>query len=104
MATDVIIVGALGRMGIEIARAVLEDKDMRIAGSVECANHCKAGQDYGQCAGIDIGGVKISSSIEQTSVKNAVVIDFSSVQSTRENLKKAADLKMPMVVGTTGTN
>jgi 4-hydroxy-tetrahydrodipicolinate reductase len=102
MSVDVIIVGALGRMGIEIAKAALDDKDIRIVGCVEYAGHNKIGQDYGQCAGLDIGGVKVSPSIKEVNAKNAVVIDFSSVQSTRENLKNAADLKIPMVVGTTG--
>jgi 4-hydroxy-tetrahydrodipicolinate reductase len=89
-------------MGIEIAKVALEDKDVRLAGCVERSDHPKMGQDYGACAGMDCGGVKVVSSIGETGAKNAVVIDFSSVQSTGANLQKAADVKMPMVVGTTG--
>ncbi|MCL2182484.1 MAG: 4-hydroxy-tetrahydrodipicolinate reductase [Chitinispirillia bacterium] len=102
MSTDIILVGALGRMGIEIARVIAEDKDVRLAGCVEYPEHFNMGQDYGVCVGMDFGGVKVSPSIEETGVKNAAVIDFSSVQSTRSNLLKAASLKMPMVVCTTG--
>jgi len=104
MSTDIIIVGALGRMGIEIAKVVLEDKDVRLAGCVEHSGHAKIGQDYGACIGMDCGGVKVVSSIEEAGAKsnNAVVIDFSSVQSTLANLQNAACAKMPMVVGTTG--
>ncbi|MDR0331193.1 MAG: 4-hydroxy-tetrahydrodipicolinate reductase [Chitinispirillales bacterium] len=102
MPTDIIIVGALGRMGIEIAKVVLEDKGTRIAGCVEYAAHPKMGQDYGECIGADCGGVKVCPSIEEAGANSAVVIDFSSVQSTRGNLQRASKLAMPMVVGTTG--
>ena len=101
--TDIIIVGALGRMGIEIAKLILEDKEARIAGCVEYAQHPKMWQDYGSAVGgADCGGLSVCPTIEETGVKSGVVIDFSSVQSTRVNLQMAPRLMMPMVVGTTG--
>lgn len=107
--TDIIIVGALGRMGIEIAKVVMEDAETRLAGCVECSQHSKMGQDYCAAAAIGVspdscGGVsvRVSPSIEDAGVKGGVVIDFSDVQSTRANLRMAARLKLPMVVGTTG--
>ena len=102
MSTDIIIVGALGRMGIEIARVVLEDRELRLAGCVDYPGHPKIGREYGAYAGADCGGVRVVPSIEETGVRSAVVIDFSSVQSTRANLQRAAGIAMPMVVGTTG--
>ncbi len=102
MATDIIIIGALGRMGIEIARVVLDDPEVRLAGCVEYASHPKMGADYGSCIGVDCGGVKVTSSVEQTDVEGGVIIDFSSVQSTRALLENASKVNRPMVVGTTG--
>ncbi|MCL2220124.1 MAG: 4-hydroxy-tetrahydrodipicolinate reductase [Chitinispirillia bacterium] len=102
MSTDIIMVGALGRMGIEIARVIAEDPDACLAGCVEYPEHPKMGQEYGACVGMDLGGVKLCPSIEETGAKSAVVIDFSSVQSTRSNLLKAAGTNLPMVVCTTG--
>jgi len=109
MSTNIIVIGALGRMGIEIAKVVLDaDGGTRLAGCVEYADHPKIGQDYGACAGVgsDCGGVKLSASIDEAlskfGAKNAVIIDFSSVRSTRANLQKADELKTPIVVGTTG--
>ena len=105
---NMIIVGALGKMGIEIARVVLEgSQGARLAGCVEYAGHPKIGQDYAAAAGLpDCGGVKVSPSINDTGVNaksgNAVVIDFSSLASTRANLQSAASVGLPMVVGTTG--
>jgi len=100
--TDIIIVGALGRMGIEIAKVILEDGEARIAGCVEYERHPKIWQKYGAAIGADCGELAVCPSIEETGVKSGVVIDFSSVQSTRVNLQMAARLKLPMVIGTTG--
>jgi len=107
MTTDIIIVGALGRMGIEIAKTVIDDTATRLVGCVEYAEHPKIGQDYGASAGLpDVGDIKVSPSIEaaRAGVKNnnVVVIDFSSLASTRANLQAAASVGLPMVVGTTG--
>ena len=103
---NIIIVGALGKMGIEIAKVVLEgSSNTRLAGCVEYAGHPKTGQDYAAAAGLpDCGGVRVSPSINDTGVKggNTVVIDFSSLASTRENLQNAPSVGLPMVVGTTG--
>jgi len=86
-------------MGKKIATAVLEGvvPDVRLVGCVENASRPQIGQEYELCK-----DVKVVSSIEEVGVADAVVIDFSSVQSTRDNLKKANDLKFPMIIGTTG--
>jgi 4-hydroxy-tetrahydrodipicolinate reductase len=91
-------------MGIEIGKVVQDDKDTKLAGCVEYAGHPKTGVDYGSLIGADFSGVKVVSSVSQTGVKDGVIIDFSSVQATRENLTKAGngDLKLPVVVCTTG--
>ncbi|MFP4162986.1 MAG: 4-hydroxy-tetrahydrodipicolinate reductase [Chitinispirillaceae bacterium] len=102
MALDIIIMGALGRMGVEIAKVILDDPSVNIAGAVEYPSHPKMGEDYGKCIGADCGGVKVTSSLEEANVADGVVIDFSSVQSTRSLLEKASEHKRPMVVGTTG--
>jgi len=100
--TNIVIVGALGRMGVEIAKVILEDGEARIAGCVEYAQHPKMGQNYGLAIGADCGDLPVCPTIEDTGVKEGVVIDFSSVPSTRTNLQMAGTLKLPMVVGTTG--
>jgi 4-hydroxy-tetrahydrodipicolinate reductase len=89
-------------MGVEIARVILEDGETRLAGCVEYERHPKIWQSYGSAIGADCGEVSVCPSIEETGVKSGVVIDFSSVQSTRVNLQMAARWKLPMVVGTTG--
>lgn len=102
MAIDILIMGALGRMGIEIAKVILDDPSVKLAGAVEYPAHPKMGENYGQCIGADFGGLKVTSSMEEAGVADGVIIDFSSVQSTRSLLEKASEHKKPMVVGTTG--
>ena len=100
--TDIIIVGALGRMGVEIAKVILEDGETRLAGCVEYDRHPKIWQNYGSAIGADCGELSVCPSIDETGVKSGVVIDFSSVQSTRVNLQMAARFNLPMIIGTTG--
>ncbi len=102
---DIIIVGALGRMGVEIAKVILGDEreETCIVGCVEYAQHPKIGYNYGAALGEDCcGDLAVCPSIEATGATSGVVVDFSSVQSTRANLRAAAKLKLPIVVGTTG--
>jgi 4-hydroxy-tetrahydrodipicolinate reductase len=97
----IIINGALGKMGIEIAAIVLGDASLRLCGVVERADHPRSGEDYGICVGKGALGIKVSASIERI-VANGVVIDFSSPQSTRTLVQSAAAADLRMVIGTTG--
>lgn len=101
--TNIIIVGAMGKMGIEIARVIANDSDTQLVGCVDYAGHPKIGEDYGAAVGLDVKDVKIVSSIEECKEReNAVIIDFSSIASTRANLERAEKINLPMVIGTTG--
>jgi 4-hydroxy-tetrahydrodipicolinate reductase len=102
VALDIIIVGALGRMGAEIADVVLADNAVKLRACVEYTGHPKAGEDYGVCIGRGPLGITLKDSIADIDFTNAVTIDFSSPQSTR-NLFQSAEAKgMKLVVGTTG--
>jgi 4-hydroxy-tetrahydrodipicolinate reductase len=99
---DIIIVGALGRMGAEIADVVLADNAVKLRACVEYPGHPKAGEDYGVCIGRGPLGIKLKDTIDDVDFSNAVTIDFSSPQSTR-NLFQSAEVRgMKLVVGTTG--
>jgi 4-hydroxy-tetrahydrodipicolinate reductase len=90
-------------MGIEIANAVLADSAVSLAACVERDDHPSGGQDYGLCIGKGPMGISVSSAIDAKQLKNAVIMDFSSPQSTRALLEKAGAYDgRPMVIGTTG--
>jgi 4-hydroxy-tetrahydrodipicolinate reductase len=102
MSQDIIIVGALGRMGVEIASIVLADDALNLRGCIEYKGHPQTGNDYGVCIGKGPIGVNVSDSIEALDVTGAVIIDFSSLQSTIPTLKSIEGKKCGIVVGTTG--
>lgn len=102
MTIPLIINGALGKMGIEIAGAVLTDSAVSLVACVDREGHPSLGQDYGSCIGKGPLGIMVKSAIDPKPAGNAVLIDFSSVESTRALLGKAGDYGCPMVIGTTG--
>ncbi|MDG5814419.1 4-hydroxy-tetrahydrodipicolinate reductase [Chitinispirillales bacterium ANBcel5] len=103
MKTEIIIVGALGRMGVEIAKVALADEDVSIAACVEYPSHPSVGKDYGECIGVGHLGIAVAPSLDEINLEKKVVIDFSSIESTRANLKNLPEKgNFSMVIGTTG--
>ncbi|MDO5576391.1 MAG: hypothetical protein Q4F84_04875, partial [Fibrobacter sp.] len=102
MAIDIIIVGALGRMGKEIAEVIFSDESVNLKGCVEYAGHPQIGTDYGVCLGKGTIGVPVVDSIKDLDFNNAVVIDFSTPKSTRSLFETVSQKKVPLVIGTTG--
>lgn len=102
MPLPIIINGACGKMGIEIARIVLADTALSLAGCIEREGHPSAGQDYGECIGKGTIGLKVATSLDQVTAAPGIIIDFSSPQSTAGLLKKAFDAGLRLVIGTTG--
>lgn len=102
MDLNVVIVGALGRMGVEIANIVLNDNALKLRGAIEYQGHPAYGNDYGTAIGRGPLGIKVQSSVEDIDFSNTVLIDFSSPASTRSILEKAPEKKIPVVIGTTG--
>jgi 4-hydroxy-tetrahydrodipicolinate reductase len=102
MPIPIIINGALGKMGIEIAGAVLADSAVSLVSCVDREDHPSIGLDYGLCIGKGRLGISVCAAIDPKKARKAVVIDFSSPQSTRALLNKAGDRGYRLVIGTTG--
>jgi 4-hydroxy-tetrahydrodipicolinate reductase len=100
--TGIIIIGALGRMGREIAEIVLNDETLHLQGAIEPSGHPQSGKDYMSCLGKGTGNITVSSSIDECITENAVCIDFSSPHSVSVHLPVAVQNKVPVVIGTTG--
>ncbi len=96
----VIVLGAAGRMGSTILRLVKEDSDLKLVGAVERSDSPFIGEDVSKFGGNQ--GIKISSSLREVAVKDAVVVDFTHIYSTLNNVKLAKEIGFPMVIGTTG--
>lgn len=102
MAVNVIINGALGRMGREIAGIALADEEIRLVGCIEIPEHSAIGSDVGDSIGLGKSGISISSSFKEISINKSVIIDFTTPDSTRALLKEIEGTDTRIVIGTTG--
>lgn len=87
----VLVNGALGRMGTETVKAVLNEKDFELVAVVDAAEG-------------SAGGMKVEQDLV-TAIKTAkpdVMVDFTKPAVVMENLRKALSLGVHCVVGTTG--
>ncbi len=96
------VAGAAGKMGGRIAALCREYDGLQLAGAFERKSHSEVGNDIGLISGIGETGVIIQDSIAKVIDTVDIVIDFTSVASTKENLKVVAEKSKAMVIGTTG--
>jgi len=98
----IVINGALGKMGVEIGAVVLNDDSIKLSGAVERPGHPQIGKDYGMCIGKGACGINVTDTMDAAGLEQAVIIDFSSPQSTGKLLELARRIKVRLVIGTTG--
>lgn len=96
------IAGAAGRMGSRIAALSGEYEGLTVAGAFDRKGHGDLGRDIGLIAGTGEKGVLLADSPDAIIDAVDLIIDFTSVESTKENLKVAAAKGKAMVIGTTG--
>lgn len=102
MPLPIIINGALGKMGSEVAGAIFSDERFSLVAAIERADHPMLGEDYGLSLGKGSLNIPLVSAADCEYEFTAVVIDFSSPQSTAAILTLASENTMRIVVGTTG--
>jgi 4-hydroxy-tetrahydrodipicolinate reductase len=94
-ATGVMIVGAQGRMGLEVRTALEREPALRFAGALERAGHDDIGASLP-------GGVILHDDPKLALDGCGVAIDFSIPTATLVNLRAAADAGVAYITGTTG--
>ena len=97
----IVIVGASGRMGRMLVRAVCDTHGVTVCGATERSGSPFVGRDAGELAGVETLGVKITDNI-QTCCEADVIIDFTAPAATLTHAAFAAEHGMGMVIGTTG--
>jgi len=97
----VVVVGANGKMGREVVKAVLKENDLTLVGGVDTRNQ---GEDIGVLAGEKPCGVPMAGNLgrvlEETGAD--VVVDFTNPDTIRESLDIYLKHKVNVVIGTTG--
>lgn len=93
--TRVLVVGAGGRMGESLVRALAGSSDLKLGAALEHATHSRLGAELAP-------GVKLGSDPRAACAQAEVAIDFSSPSSTLALLEAAEARGLPLVIGTTG--
>jgi len=95
------VAGCLGRMGQDISKKILNNNKLEFVGGFEHKKHTSINKQINKVS--DINSLKLIDSNPSLSIKLAnVLIDFTTPQSTLENVKIASLNKTAVVIGTTG--
>ena len=90
---NVVVCGALGRMGMTVGRLVNEAPDMELVGGIDLRG--------GSFFGVDVTEASLIDSL-LASVKPDVLIDFTAPAASVSHIRAAARSRTAAVVGTTG--
>ena len=95
------VVGALGKMGREVVKAILNDSETELVMAVDITGE---GTDAGMAATGKVCGVNIETDIQKAILdkKPDVVIDFTQPATIFEHVKTYISLGVKSVIGTTG--
>ena len=111
----VVVAGALGRMGIEVIKAINSSRDCKLVGAVETVS-CNEGQDVGLVIGLKSLDVQLTSDFEgclcsasqeaskDISKGGVVLVDFTHPSVVYEHTRAAIAYGVHPVIGTTGLN
>ena len=95
------VAGCLGRMGQELSKQIIKNNMLEFVGGFENKKHKDINKQFKDVS--DIHSTKIIDSNPINSIKTAnVIIDFTTPQSTLENVKIASQNKTAVIIGTTG--
>ena len=97
---SLIVVGAAGRMGQALIRAIDAIAGVRLGGAIERPGAPTIGRDAAALAGLDPQGILITDDIG--SLKADAILDFTAPQATLAFAEIAAASGMAHIVGTTG--
>lgn len=97
----VCLVGAAGKMGREIARALMQEEDLTLVGACDLR---EVGKDVGVLAGLAPLGVSVEEKLEEVLERTSphVVCDFTHADALRKNFPVFVKHRVAMVIGTTG--
>ena len=90
-------------MGQEIIKQILSNKKLSFVGGFEHKSHPMINKKISDASKID-SDLIVSSNVDQVIKTADVLIDFTTPNSTLLNIKKAAENKTAIVIGTTGLN
>ena len=100
MKTNLVVVGAAGRMGKRITVLAMESGQFDIVAAVERPDHPDIGKDAGIVAGADPLNIKLTGAYPDIAAD--VAIDFSLPEAAIKTIDYCVNNKVALVLGTTG--
>ena len=96
------IMGAAGRMGRALTRAVFHTPGCLVAGGTEAPGSKAVGEDLGILAGVGEIGVTVTDEPLELFTKINAILDFTAPKASMEYVQLAAQARIVHVMGTTG--
>lgn len=96
------VMGAAGRMGRELIRAIAAEPACAISGATEVEGSSAVGRDVGELAGIERLGVKVSSDTGAVIADADAIVDFTTPKASAAFARLAARTRTAHIIGTTG--
>jgi 4-hydroxy-tetrahydrodipicolinate reductase len=100
--TRIGIAGAGGRMGKVLINRVIDYPNLELTAAIECEDSPVVGLDPGIIGGVGELGFSVVSDIQTALDSFDVLIDFTNVESTLQNVSACRAANKRVVVGTTG--
>ena len=96
-----VVAGAAGRMGTRIIHMIQKEAAITLSGAFERADHPAVGRDVGEVAGLGTTGLTLAGSIGEAMQGADVLIDFTTPESTLDNIRHLSTTGQALVIGTT---
>ncbi len=97
------IAGCLGRMGKELVNSIFQNKQTTFVGGFENKIHPQIGEKISKIFNLDTD-LFVTNNSEEIFSASDCVIDFTTPESTLNNIDVAVKSKTALVIGTTGLN
>jgi len=97
-----VLIGATGRMGINILRELPRFSALKLCGAVASEGSPAIGEDAATRAGLPPIGVKVSAALPPLLREAKLAIDFSSARAAPATLAACVAARVPLLLGTTG--
>lgn len=96
------VMGAAGRMGRELIRAITDEPGCSVSGALEATGSRWLGKDAGELAGIDPLKIPVSDDAPAIIAAADVIVDFTVPNASLEFARLAANSGTAAIIGTTG--
>jgi 4-hydroxy-tetrahydrodipicolinate reductase len=96
------VMGAAGRMGRELIRAIAAEPGCSISGAIETPGSSVLGKDIGELAGLERLGIAVTSDAAAVIAASDAIVDFTIPKASIEFARLAASSGTVDIIGTTG--